>query len=55
MYRLPYEEYRTDNSDGASFATEIYDIVAVRRLRPTLFQQLKNNQYSTVGILVCCS
>ncbi|CAF0794595.1 unnamed protein product [Rotaria sordida] len=53
VYRPPYEEYRTNNSDGSSFATEIYDIVVVRRLRPTLIRQIKDNQHALIIRELC--
>ncbi|CAM4805458.1 unnamed protein product [Rotaria magnacalcarata] len=44
-YRPPYEEYRKKNSDGSSFTSEIYDIVVVHRLRPSLIRSLKDNPH----------
>ncbi|CAF3846679.1 unnamed protein product [Rotaria sp. Silwood1] len=53
VYHLPYEEYRTNSSNGSSFASEIYDIVVVRRLRPTLVRQIKDNQHSLIIHELC--
>ncbi|CAF2996323.1 unnamed protein product [Rotaria sp. Silwood2] len=53
VYRPPYEEYRTNSSNRSSFATEIYDIVVVRRLRPTLVRQIQDNQHSLIIHELC--
>ncbi|CAF5223867.1 unnamed protein product, partial [Rotaria magnacalcarata] len=49
-YRPPYEEYRKKNSDGSSFTSEIYDIVVVHRLRPSLIRSLKDNPHVLVSV-----
>ncbi len=55
MYQPPYEEYITKSSDGPSFATQIYNIVIGRQLRPTLIRELKDQQHVLVNILFFCN
>ncbi len=50
MYRPPYEEYITNNSDGSLFAAQLYDAVVVRKYRPTLIREFKDQQHALVGI-----
>ena len=50
VYRSPYDEYMTPIYDGSSFAAQIYNIVVVRQLRPTLVQRLKDKEPNLVGI-----
>ena len=47
---MPYDEYLINGSDEPSFASQIYDIVIVRRLRPTLIRQLKDKEQALVCI-----
>ncbi len=47
MYRPPYEEYITD---GSSFAAQLYEIVVVRKCRPTLIRELNDKQHTLVDV-----
>jgi len=49
VYQSPYEEYITNNSDGSSFAAQLYDIVVVRKCRPTLNRELKDKEHALVS------
>ncbi|CAF0732483.1 unnamed protein product [Adineta steineri] len=53
VYQAPYEEYITNNPGGSSFAAQIYDIVIVRRLRPTLIRQVKDKQHAMIILELC--
>ncbi|CAF4290956.1 unnamed protein product, partial [Adineta steineri] len=53
VYQAPYEEYITNNPGGPSFAAQIYDIVIVRRLRPTLIRQVKDKQHAMIIHELC--
>ncbi len=50
MYRPPYEEYVANIPDGSCFAAQLYDIVVIRKCRPTLNRELKEKQYVPVRI-----
>ncbi|CAF3358334.1 unnamed protein product [Rotaria socialis] len=52
-YCPPYEEYRKKTSDGSSFTSEIYDIVVVHRLRPSLIRPLKDNPHVLIMDELC--
>jgi hypothetical protein len=50
VYRPPYEEYVANIPDGSCFAAQLYDIVVIRKCRPTLNRELKEKQYVPVRI-----
>jgi serine/threonine protein kinase len=50
VYRPPYEEYVTNISDESFFAAQLYDIVVIRKCRPTLIRELKEKEYASVCI-----
>jgi len=50
VYRPPYEEYIPNISDTSSFAAQLYEIVVVRKCRPTLIRELKDKEHTLVDV-----
>lgn len=53
VYRPPYEEYVANIPDGSCFAAQLYDIVVIRKCRPTLNRELKEKQYVPIIHELC--
>ncbi|CAF0888006.1 unnamed protein product [Adineta ricciae] len=53
VYQAPYEEYLINNQEESSFASQIYDIVVIRGLRPTLRRQVNDKKHTLLRDELC--
>ncbi|UJR31792.1 hypothetical protein I4U23_019270 [Adineta vaga] len=53
VYQPPYEEYLTNDLERTSFASQLYDMVVMRGLRPTFPQQIKDKEHNLLMNELC--